>query len=84
MAQTALGARGTTSDLTIAVDNRYSRLLLRNSESAFFAAGRFTSAMLTYELQLLKTKFALRPERSAEGQRLRLVLRGISDIFILE
>ena len=40
--------------------------------------------MLTYELQLLTSKFVFRSEKYSEGQRLRLVLRGSADLFTLE
>ena len=85
VAETALGAGKTMTDLSAAMDNRYSRLLLKNSDSMCFAAGHFiVSLMLTYELQLLTSKFVFRSEKFPEGQRLRLVLRGSSDLFTLE
>ena len=85
VAQTALGAGKTMSDLSTAMANRYSRLLLKNSDSVCFAAGHFIiSIMLTYELQLLTSKFVFRSEKFPEGFRLRLVLRGSSDLFTLE
>ncbi len=40
--------------------------------------------MLTYELQLLTSKFVFRSEKYAEGWRLRLALRGSADLFTLE
>ena len=84
VAQTALGAGKTMSDLSTALDNRFSRLLLKNSDSTCFVAGHFIiSLMLTYELQLLTSKFVSRSEKFPEGQRLRLVLRGSSDLFTL-
>ena len=73
------------TDLSTAMDNRYSRLLLKNSDSMCFAAGHFIiRIMLTYELQLLTSTFVLRSEKFPEGQRLRLVLRGSGDLFTLE
>jgi len=85
VAQTALGAGKTMSDLSTALANRYSRLLLKNSDSTCFAAGHFIiSIMLTYELQLLTSKFVFRSEKFPEGFRLRLVQRGSSDLFTLE
>ena len=85
VAQTALGAGKTMSDLSTAMANRYSRLLLRNSDSTIFVAGHFIiSIMLTYELQLLTSKFVFRSEKFPEGFRLRLVLRGSADLFTLE
>ena len=78
VAETALGAGKTMTDLSAAMDNRYSRLLLKNSDSMCFAAGHFiVSLMLTYELQLLTSKFVFRSEKFPEGQRLRLVLRVV-------
>ena len=68
VAQTALGAGKTMTDLSTAMDNRYSRLLLKNSDSMCFAAGHFiVSLMLTYECQLLQSKFAFRSEKFPEG-----------------
>ena len=85
VAQTALGAGKTMTDLSAAMDNRYSRLLLKNSDSMCFAAGHFiVSLMLTYECQLLTSKFVFRSEKYPEGNRLRLVLRGSADLFTHE
>ncbi len=85
VAQTALGAGKTMSDPSTQLDNRYSRLPLKNSDSICFAAGHFIiSAMLTYEFQLLTSKFVSRAEKYQEGWRLRLVMRGSADVFTLE
>ena len=85
VAQKALGAGKTMSDLSTAMANRYSRLLLKNSDATCFVAGHFTiSIMLTYELQLLTSKFAFRSEKRPEGFRLRRVQRGSSDLTSLE
>ena len=76
VAQTALGAGKTMGELSTAMNNSYFRLLLKNSDSICYKASHFIiSAMLTYELQLLTSKFVFRSEKYPEGNRLRLVLR---------
>ena len=73
------------ADLSTAMDNSYFRLLMGSSDSICYKAeGFIISVMLTYEMQLLTSKFAFRSEKFPEGFRLRLVLRGSSDLFTLE
>ena len=83
VAQTALGSGKTMADLSTAMDNSYFRLLLKNTDSICYKAeGFLCSLMLTYECQLLTSKFVFRNEKYPEGQRLRLVLRVLL-IFLL-
>ena len=85
VAQTALGAGKTMAELSTAMNDSYYRLLLKNSDAVVYKAeGFLISIMLTYELQLLTSKFVFRSEKYSEGQRLRLVLRGSADLFTLE
>ena len=85
VAQTALGSGKTMADLSQAMDNSYYRLLMGSSDSICYKAeGFLVSLMLTYECQLLTSKFVFRSEKYPEGQRLRLVLRGSADLFTLE
>ena len=85
VAETALGSGKYMSDLSTAMDNSYYRLLLKNSDCICYKAEHFIiSAMLTYELQLLTSKFVFRSEKYPEGNRLRRVLRGSADLFTLE
>ena len=77
VAQTALGGGKTMADLSTAMDNSYFRLLMGSSDSICYKAeGFIISVMLTYEMQLLTSKFVFRSEKYPEGNRLRLVLRG--------
>ena len=85
VAETALGSSKTMADLSTAMEHHYFRLLLKNSDSQVFKAeGFLVSLMLTYECQLLTSKFVFRSEKYPDGQRLRLVLRGSADLFTLE
>lgn len=85
VAETALGSGKTMSDLSTAMDNHYFRLLMHSSDSICFKIEHFiVSVMLTYECQLLTSKFVFRSEKYPEGNRLRLVLRGSADLSTLE
>ena len=85
VAQTALGNGKTMADLSTAMDNHYFKLLMHSSDSICFKVERFiVSLMLTYECQLLTSKFVFRREKYPEGNRLRLVLRGPAELFTLE
>ena len=85
VAQTALGSGKTMADLSTAMDNHYFKLLMHSSDSLCFKIERFiVSLMLTYVCQLLTSKFISRGEQCPGGSRLRLVLRGSTDLFTLE
>lgn len=85
VAQTALGSGKTMADLSTAMNNHYFRLLMHQSDSICFKVEHFiVSLMLTYECQLLTSKFVFRSEKYPEGNRLRLVRRGSADLFTLE
>ena len=64
VAQTALGAGKTMAELSTAMNDSYYRLLLKNSDAVVYKAeGFLISTMLTYELQLLTSKFVFRSEK---------------------
>ena len=68
VAQTALGSGKTMADLSTAMDNSYFKLLLKNSDSVCYKAeGFLISLMLTYECQLLTSKFVFQ-ERDISGR----------------